>query len=312
MLYYKNLYGLFFDDYPKDATDFVGLTGYVGIDTIDALRNLPFRSTIIYGLFYENKRIEVHNQLLRLHNENRIILYPQILCHSKCYLWLKGDKPIKGLIGSANFSPNGLKNDYRESLLAIDNNQLFMLKGYIELIKNSTIPCVEAEIERVPTIHEDYDKDVCKMILFDPETGQTHIGHGLNWGLAEGSHVRIDDACIPIRMEHIRRYPKLFPPLTFDPERTRGSLKEVVEIIWDDGIVMQGRLEGSQPSKGNIKYPKQFASYPHKDDMGKYIRNRVGVELGERVLMEDLIRYGRVDIDVSLLEEGVYYFNFSV
>jgi hypothetical protein len=311
MLYYKNLYSLFFDDFPHEATDFLALTGYVGIETIDSLSRLPFRSKIIYGLFNENKKIEVHNQLVKLHNPNREILYPKILCHSKCYLWLKDNKPLKGLIGSANFSPNGLKNDYRESLLAIDKNQLYFLKGYIELIQSSAIPCIEAEVKSVPPPKKDYNKEVCNMVLFDPATGQTQIGHGLNWGLAEGSHVRVNDSCIPIRMEHIRRYPKLFPPLTYDPERKRGSLKEVVEIIWDDGVVMQGRLEGSQPTKGEPKYPKQFASYPHKDDLGKYIRQRLGINLGERILMEDLVKYGSVDLRVSLLQEGVYYFDFS-
>jgi len=311
MFYYRNLYNVFFDEYPREATDFIALSGYVGIEPIAALSGIPLNSKIIYGLFKENQQPQLHNQLIRLHSETRRILYPEILCHSKCYLWLRNNVPIKGLIGSANFSSNGLLNDYRESLLAVDRNQLYALKGYIELIQDSAVPCDEYVVHSVPRTREVYDRDICEMVLYDPVTGQTQLSHGLNWGLAEGSHVRPNDACIPIRVEHIRRYPQLFPPLQKNPERTRGSLNEVIEIVWDDGVVMQGRLEGSQPVD-NIKYPKQFASFPHKDDMGHYFRHRLGMSIGQRILREDLIRYGRDTVSVSLLEEGMYLFDFSV
>lgn len=312
MLHYKNLNKLFFESVPQQATDFIALSGFLGPDPIKKLEELPFKSTIIYGLQKENQKFLLHQQLLGLHNDNRKIYYPDIACHSKCYLWLKGNTPIKGLIGSANFSSNGLYNDYRETLLEVDENQLYVMKGYIEIILNSARECNTVVVEEKEEVEVAYNKEICEMILYDPKTGQTHNGHGLNWGLAD-ANVRPNDACIPIRMEHIRKYPKLFPPLQPNPETRKGTLKEVVEYVWDDGVVMQGRLEGSQPlPNSDLKFPKQLASFPHKDEFGIYIRERLNIPLGHRILREDLIRYGRDTISFSLIEEGVYYLDFSV
>lgn len=314
MLHYKNLNKLFFESVPQQATDFIALSGFLGPDPIRKLEELPFKSTIIYGLQKENQKFLLHQQLLGLHNDNRKIYYPDIACHSKCYLWLNGNTPIKGLIGSANFSSNGLYNDYRETLLEVDENQLYVMKGYIEIILNSARECNTVVVEETDEVEVAYNRKICEMILYDPRTGQTHNGHGLNWGFAN-ANVRPNDACIPIRMEHIRKYPKLFPPLQPDPnDRIRkGTLKEVVEYIWDDGVVMQGRLEGSQPlPNSELKFPKQLASFPHKDEFGIYIRERLNIPLGQRILREDLIRYGRDTISFSLIEEGVYYLDFSV
>jgi len=312
MLHYKNLNKLFFESVPQQATDFIALSGFLGPDPIIKLGDLPFNSTVIYGLQKENQNFLLHNQLVGLHNEKRKIFYPEIACHSKCYLWLNGNKPIKGLIGSANFSSNGLYNDFRETLLEVDENQLYVLKGYIEIILNSASECNSIIVQEKKEIKEKYNEEICDMILYDPKTGQTQNGHGLNWGFAD-ANVRPNDACIPIRMEHIRKYPKLFPALQPNPESRKGTLKEVIEFVWDDGVVMQGRLEGSQPlPNSNIFFPKQLASFPHKDELGIYIRERLNIPLGTRVLREDLMKYGRDTVSVSEIEEGIYYLDFSV
>jgi len=312
MLHYKNLNKLFFESVPQQATDFIALSGFLGPDPIKKLGELPFKSTIIYGLQKENQKFLLHQQLLGLHNENRKIFYPDIACHSKCYLWLNGNTPIKGLIGSANFSSNGLYNDYRETLLEVDENQLYVMKGYIEIILNSARECNTVIVEEKPELEEDYNKKVCEMALYDPRTGQTQPKHGLNWGHSDGN-VRPNDACIAIRADHIRKYPNLFPPLQPNPEKEGAMIKEVLEFIWDDGLVMRGRLEGSQPLAGTEqKFPKNLASDNHKDEFGIYIRERMGIELGQPILREDLIKYGRDTILVSKIEEGVYYLDFSV
>lgn len=307
MLHYKKLDSLFFDSFPNQTTDFWALTGFVGPAPISKLETLPFKSKVIFGLFKENQKKELHDKLVTLNSEKTKIYYPDLACHSKCYLWMKDDKPLKGLIGSANFSSNGLMNDYRESLMEIDDNQLYMLKGYIDIIYNTSKECTLYDVQSVPTqLH----LDICEMILFDPSTGQTQNGAGLNWGFAEGSHVRQNDAYLPIRTNYIKQSPHLFPPIQYNPELTRGALVEVIEMVWDDGISMLGKLEGSQPV-GELKYPKQISTFPHKDELGKYLRNRIGVEYGQRVTMEDLIRYGRTSINISLIQEGVYYFDFK-
>jgi hypothetical protein len=48
-----------------------------------------------------------------------------------------------------------------------------------------------------------------------------------------------------------------------------------VEIIWDDGLIMEGLLEGSQPINEIIYPKKQISSFPVKAELGIYIRNRI-------------------------------------
>lgn len=313
MFHYKNLYNLFFDSFPNSADEFLALSGFLGIEPIKKLSEMPFDSRVIYGLFKENKRRTLHDQLTSQSSEKKKIYYPEIACHSKCYLWLKEGVPIKGFIGSANFSANGLQNDYRESLLEVDQKQLFLIKGYIDVILSSSVLCTEVEIEEREPDGEEYDKEKCTMVLYDPRSGEVQEKHGLNWGQAffNGSHVNPNDSCIPIRTKHIRKYPNLFKPIKPNPERERGSLNEVIEIIFDDGYSMKGRLEGSQPINGD-RYPKQIASFPSKEEMGTYFRSRIGVGSGERITRDKLTEYGRDTIDLSLIEEGVYLIDFSV
>ena len=314
MFHYRGLSNLFYRDVPRNCTDFLALTGYVGISALEKLDELNFNSTIIYGLFNENKNPVIHNKLTQLHNDRKKIFYPKILCHSKCYLWLDGEEIIKGVVGSANFSSNGLENDYRESLVEVDQRQLRIIKGYIDIIQRSSVECTEVvlgepEQETEPEPEQVQGK-VCEMVLYDPSTGEVQPSTGLNWGLSERGHVRLNDASITIRTDHIRRYPNLFPPLDPVPDPRRRNLLQVIEFIWDDETVMKGRLEGSQPVNGK-KYPKQITSFPNKDILGRYIRERIGVPSGQRVTRQDLRNYGRDTITLSLLEEGVYYVDFS-
>jgi hypothetical protein len=46
--------------------------------------------------------------------------------------------------------------------------------------------------------------------------------------------------------------------------------------------------------------------------MGKYLRDRVGIPHGQPFRKHHLERYGRDTIDISLIGEGVYRFDFSV
>jgi len=316
MIYFKDLHRLFLEQYPRTATSFFGLSGYVGPEPISSLNSLPIQSKLIYGLCGERLPVQLHKQLIGLHDSNHQILYPTIKSHSKCYLWLEGEVPIRGLIGSANFSTNGLYTDYRESLYEVGQRDLPVLKGYMDIILGSATPCTdwitpvqtEGEAESPKLTH-------CDMVLYDPRTGQTQNAHGINWGQAakRGSHVDLDDACIPIRVQHIKSFPNMFPPVSGDPERTRGNVKETVDVIWDDGTTMKARLEGSAEYPGlNGKYHKNFSSFPKKNILGKYLRSRIGVQSGVAVTREHLSLYGRDSIRVELLEEGIYYFDFSI
>ena len=100
-------------------------------------------------------------------------------------------------------------------------------------------------------------------------------------------------------------------PLQPEKRGRQQRHNDSIEIIWDDGITMEGLLEGTYTSD-DIVFPKQISSFPEKSQLGVYVRNRIKVPLDQPVRRHHLEEYGRTTVDVSLISEGVYFFDFSV
>ena len=317
MLYTQDLEELIFHRHQLHETDeLIVLSGYLGPRPVARLEELPFNSTVIYGMYgSEGIKPSLHGSLLNIQGEvdNLNIFYSNLPVHSKCYVWRRRGDIIHALIGSANFSVNGLTTPFREVLAETTFDTFRPLNDYISHILNNSISCLEVGMERV--IEETEQTDDCLMTLLG-RNGEVQNAAGLNWGQNPNNHTTPNDAYIPIRTTHIRDFPNLFPPKQLNPLEIdgRGRMQrhnDSIEIIWDDGLTMEGLLEGSQPVEGVI-YPKQISSFPIKAELGEYIRNRIGVPLGQPVRKHHLERYGRTDIEVSLIGDGVYRFDFSV
>lgn len=317
MLYTENLEELIFHRHQiHESDELIVLSGYLGPNPVAKLEQLPFNSTVIYGMYgSEGIKPTLHNSLTSIQNsvDNLNIFYSQLPVHSKCYAWRRGGEIIHALVGSANFSTNGLTTPFREVLAETTYDTFRPLNSYIQHILNNSISCLEIGNSRV--VENVINLEFCSMTLLGRD-GEIQNAAGLNWGQNPNNHTTANDAYIPIRTNHIRDYPHLFQPKQLIPQQedSRGRIQrhnDTIEIIWDDGITMEGLLEGSQPVNGVI-YPKQISSFPIKAQLGEYIRNRIGVPLGQPVRRHHLKRYGRTDIVVSLLAEGVYKFDFSV
>lgn len=336
MLFYQNLDKLIFTrNQLLRCDELVIISGYVGPTPIRDLQNLPIKCSVIYGMYgCDGIRNSLHQALLKENDEidNVEIFYSTIPVHAKCYLWkYKGDV-ISALVGSANFSTNGLTTPYKEVLADATADTFDPLEQYRKLIMDSAIVCKDATVkenkkaEHIKADYMVYDPDVCSMPLFIEDCGRPTVPlqSGINWGLAKlsGSHVNINDAYIRIGAELLEKYPELFPKKQECPsDDEEGKWKkghrhnDSIEIIWDDGTTMTGLLEGSIPkSFGGKKelYPKQISTTPKKAELGKYIRERMGISEGKPITYKDLLAYGRTTVDVSLQGEGVYYFDFSV
>ena len=318
-LFYKDLYDQIFSNYPREATDLYIVSAFLGAQPVQDLTELPLNTTLIYGYQKDRNDAGLDNILKNIHRENNnvSILFSKDLVHSKIYLWFKNEQPLKAFIGSANFSTNGLKTPYRETLLDVEKPDIYALKGYFNLIKDKSLVCTET-IDRIKKEEPLRTSDLCELKLFDPKTGQVQERSALNWGFSKG-HVYKDDAYIRISIEDVRLYPELFLPKTYNPEEGHRSRKidEAVELIWDDGVVMECLFEGTQTIDGD-DYPKQIASSGSKRYLGEYIRNRLGKGLvskqkldHERITREDLEGYGRSTISLSLISTGVYKADFS-
>lgn len=136
--------------------------------------------------------------------------------------------------------------------------------------------------------------------------GTIHNVGGLNWGYSETAHVTKLDAYIPIHIQTIRDNSEFFKnrDITSNTELT---------FIWDDDEQMKGLFEGTQyNSQDGLYYPKQISSHPHKNILGEYLRNRLGVPYNRPVTLQDLKNYGRDSVDITFLSDKKYFMDFSV
>ena len=319
MLFYKGLEDIIFTRNQLFKCDeLVILSGYLGPTPVERLKELPFHTTVIYGMYgAEGIQSSLHAALLQKHRtiDNIDILYSTMPVHAKCYVWKYKGEVVHALVGSANFSANGLTMPLKEVLAETTVDTFGPLDEYISAVKDKAISCEDAVVRKNKTKTAQKpqaapnDKDVCSLPLFSLSKGMKYVpkASNLNWGLCENANVTPDDACIRISTENIRNYTKFFP--------AKQSENNAVEVLWDDGTLMTCLLEGSQPVRveGVVsKYPKQISSHPSKGIMGRYLRKRLGVPDGQLVTMADLVKYGRDTVDVSLQGEGIYYFDFSV
>lgn len=129
--------------------------------------------------------------------------------------------------------------------------------------------------------------------------GQMHNTGGLNWGSNALNHTRPYDSYIPIHIGFIRANPGLID--------TKLAVQRIINFHWDDGVDMQVLFEGNGPDG----YPKQIASTPSKDTLGRYFRSRLGLPANRRISYEDLINYGRTTVTINRVDELNYNVDFS-
>lgn len=302
-----------------NADELIVLSGYLGPSPILRLNTLPLKSKIIYGMYgSDGIGATLHKSLQTIQREASVdlnIFYSKIPVHSKCYLWKREGVVVHALIGSANFSVNGLTTPLRESLAEVPSDIYIPLNDYVNFVINNSAPCLDVTtVNRSRTVSRIISTEKCLLSLL-MRNGAIHNAAGLNWGQNPENHTNPNDAYIPISTEHIRAFPLLFPPKQLISSMSGGEGRQQrhndsIDIIWDDGTTMRGLLEGSVIVDGVLS-PKQISSFPVKSELGLYLRTRLGVAPGQAVTKQDLENYGRTDIEIKLLEEGLYSFDFS-
>lgn len=345
MFNYDDLYNKVFDT-TIDADKLVIISGYVGPAVVHDLKKLPYNIELYVGMYGNVISGILHKSLLKSDQmENTSIFYTNIQVHAKCYIWFKNDKIVKALIGSANFSTSGLRTPKKEVLGYIPKESFDEMLVYINLIKELSYSVRDFNgIERdtirftddlTQTINE---KEVEISLLaakgsgnqtnilgISTNPGDVHAGAGLNWGFSNGMP-KPNDAYIKIPKEQIYNNPLMFPPKSNDSN-------DPIDVIWDDGTEMQMLLEGNQEVEG-VDYPKQISTYKSKKELGLYLRKRIGDVIGKDLIIpeeltkdefvpkanyykdkfitkEMLEAYGRTSINIKLIGDRTYYFDFS-
>lgn len=345
MFRYSHLHNLVLD--PKiDATQLNIITGYVGPSLVDKLQNLPYESNLYIGMYGTHIDPILHKQLQKFNINDRVnIFYTNEPIHSKCYIWSLDDEIVKGLVGSANFSTNGLYTDNKEVLNDIASCDFSDAKKYLEMVAINSRNISTIGIEDLDTndftVSEDtivYNSGKTTSLSFlstkngsNPNiigivssVGEVHPSAGLNWGFSNALP-KPNDAYIPILKNTILSFPDLFPP--------KGSQNMPIDVVWDDGVHMQMLLEGSQYI-GKLVYPKQISSFDNNSILGTYLRERIGRKLGINLILPDISKrefineamnhidkfitiemlnlYGRTSISIKKIQDSTYFLDFSV
>ena len=326
MLFYEDLYDVVFTSHERHIADeIIIISGYIGPKPIEALKYLPLKATVIYGMYGEQGISDVlYDQLDQIsqNDDDLTILYSKMPVHSKIYIWRREGRITYALVGSANFSINGLKTAFREVLGETTFDTFQPLESYLSSIMENSLLVPDVSRLRATTtqdsntdISDDSDVSECIIPLYLTNRSGRYMpeGSGINWGHGR-AHNAGDTAYIPISMDNVRRFPQLFPEkklLMTGSRDNRGRIgrhNEPIEIVWDDGTRMEGSLEGN--NNGN-HYPKQIASFPRKNLMGRYLRHRLGIGRDDFVTLEDLERADKNAVKITLMEEGLYYMELT-
>jgi hypothetical protein len=342
LLYYEGIEEILFNkhQYGSEIPDeLIIISGYLGPAPVERLSELPMKTTVIGGMYSSGIHSQLWNALEKSKqgNSDLSVYFSKREIHSKIYIWKKDGKILSALVGSANFSSKGLRTDYRETLADATRDTHATLERYYRYILDNSIEDPEIDTkqriidftveanERVTTLSDKkYSYDIP---LYSATGGEKSVppASGLNWGLGEG-HVAPGDAYIRLPKTIIKDNHGLISPYDEDyttPDGKRARKSDPIELIWDDGTVMEASLEGVQNYNGE-EYPKQLASYssktPYLDGeriskksiLGRYLRNRLNVDVNEQITLETLQNFGRDTVTLSLIEDGIYYADFSV
>lgn len=326
MLFTENLEQIVFNRHQVvDADEIVILSWYLWPYPVEQLNNLPFRSTVIYGMYgSEGIKPQLHKSLTHIQEttpQTLNIFYSKIPVHSKCYIWKKDNKIIHALIWSANFSTNWLTTPFREVLAETTIDTFSPLRDYLWFVLNNSISCLEgvansttaSQQNRSDTITAPTADSYCLTLL--AKGWETWSTSWLNWWQNPDNHTNPNDAYIAIKVDAIRNAPNLFPPKQDNPLNTaewRSAKRhnDSVDIIRDDWTTMRWLLEWNQEIEW-VMFPKQISSFPNKNELWLYLRNRLWVPSWQPVRKHHLEAYWRTDVKVSLIADWVYSFDFS-
>lgn len=252
--------------------------------------------------------ISNHNGFLSLHNKyfgNKVENFScSYVCeespiHSNLYLFMKDDTPQIAFIGSAEFIQPAFLENQRELMIRCDENIAYNI--YTEADRHS-IYCNHSEVDDNIVIHRDNwidnsnnqlsvvngasIKSVKLSLLM--RNNQIGTASSLNWG--QRANRNRNEAYIPVPVNVMRS--GFFP---CDKHFT---------VLTDDGHFLILRTE--QEKAKAITTPSSNAQ------LGEYFRRRLKLSNGAFVNTNDLINYGRTDVEFFKIDDEHYYMDFSV
>jgi len=234
--------------------------------------------------------------------------------HSKVYVWCKNNLPLKAFLGSANYTQMAfLKSRIRKEAMTDCSAEKGL--NYFNTLTENTIYCTHIDTENLINIYNDKNYRHIKSKKKEGETSQDDIltpksaieglehvrvslitrqgkvpdRSGLNWGQRPGREP--NQAYLSLSSSVYKT--------DFFPDRTTHFT-----VCTDDNKILIC-TRAQQNSKA--------IQTPHNNSLiGEYFRRRLGLKSGVKVTIDDLLRYGRTDIDFYKIDNETYFMDFSV
>lgn len=231
--------------------------------------------------------------------------------HAKVYVWCRDDSPLCGFVGSANYSHNGFF--VQREAIASENPADCL--SYFRALLGNAISCLDPSVEQTVKMTDDLVRRARQVAHVPPVTalpqgippedlgfqpvrislladdGTLPSRSGLNWGQRPEYRRNPNQAYIHVPAEIGRS--GFFPPR-----------KQHFTIITDDGDTLDAVIAQDKGKAIHTTFDNSL--------LGRYFRKRLGLPDGQLVVLEDLNRYGRTDIDFVRIDDETYYMNFSV
>ena len=213
--------------------------------------------------------------------------------HSKVYVWLSHDKPIKAFIGSANYTQRGFLGHYQEEAME-ETDPVFALQ-YCQSVLSGALEIGHEDIEEHVTLfspeQQNTNSEDCVTLSLVTRRGIVAGRSGLNWGQRPEHHRNPNQAYLRIPA-HIAQT-GFFPPRATQFTVCTDDRATFIAVVAQDGDKAIHTPDGN-----NI--------------LGEYFRRRLGVPLGAPVTRAHLDAYGRTDVRFCKLEEETFEMDFSV
>ena len=220
--------------------------------------------------------------------------------HAKMYAWFRGDKPVSGYLGSANYTQQGFFSGQREAMIAASPAAI---RDFHRSVAKESCYCTHQDVqglvkkdERAAFAGEDVPVAPARaeeklVVNFLDRSGDLPTRSGLNWGQRPEVGREPNQAYI--------RLPADVYTGGFFPERGNHFT-----LHTDDGqVIICARRQD---------HGKAIHSTENNSIIGEYFRRRLGVDLGKLVTKDDLEKYGRTDVAFYKIDDDNYYMDFSV
>lgn len=226
--------------------------------------------------------------------------------HRKVYVWTSHGIVQAGFVGSANFSFAGFEQ-HNEQLVTYNYDDLLHafhninykscldedIEDFIRFVDVLPPPLTSLIAEQATAVMpvEDFTQYPSVTLSLLQRGGQAiHKTAGLNWGQREGRNP--NQAYLPVMKSIHIANPGFFP-----------EKAAPFQLHTDDGtifncVMAQDNCKAIQTTNDNSL-------------LGRYFRNRLGLEDGAFIEMADLLAYGRTDVTIYKVNTAKYIMDFS-